>query len=235
MGIVYILTSPSGKQYVGVSQDDLETRWKNHLKKGSNCTLLKRAINKYGKESIKRELIIDVPGITIEELGILEQEYIIQYNTIAPNGYNCTSGGEINKKLSNETKNNIRMSMLKKVETNKEKFQGSIEKTKTGKYRAGKKKNGKKIYLGTWDTEEEARNAINIFEEKGENINIERNRLKEERSIYDIRPTTSKRFGAYTRNDENKSKRIYLGTWNTEEEAKKAIDVFINTGVKLHK
>ena len=56
MGFVYMLTSPSKKRYIGITtKDDVEERWNNHLKKNSHCTLLKRAIDKYGFDSFKKK------------------------------------------------------------------------------------------------------------------------------------------------------------------------------------
>ena len=42
-----------------------------------------------------------------EFLPELEVAYIANYNTVAPNGYNLTSGGDKHKKLSDETRRKI--------------------------------------------------------------------------------------------------------------------------------
>lgn len=41
------------------------------------------------------------------EAGHYEQLMIKQFGTLAPHGYNCTTGGEINKRFSDETKQKI--------------------------------------------------------------------------------------------------------------------------------
>src|SRR5210317_405716 len=51
-GIIYKITSPSGKIYIGQTIHTLEERIKGHNKKSTNCTLLKRAIDKYGDEMV---------------------------------------------------------------------------------------------------------------------------------------------------------------------------------------
>lgn len=53
---------------------------------------LYRAMRKYGVECFRIE-VIDTAA-TAEELGEKERHYISLYNTISPNGYNLTAGGE---------------------------------------------------------------------------------------------------------------------------------------------
>ena len=87
-----MFTSPSNKRYIGLTvRDNVEDRWNDHLKKSSNCTLLKRAIKKYGFENFKKEVLLKIND---EFLPEYEQKFIQVYNTMAPHGYNCTSGGE---------------------------------------------------------------------------------------------------------------------------------------------
>ena len=53
---IYKITSPSGKNYIGQTKQAFNERWKGHCKKSSNCLLLKRAIQKYGRENMKTEI-----------------------------------------------------------------------------------------------------------------------------------------------------------------------------------
>ena len=53
MGYIYTIKNKTdNKIYVGQTIHDVEARWKDHLKKGSNCRYLKSAINKYGVDII---------------------------------------------------------------------------------------------------------------------------------------------------------------------------------------
>lgn len=52
---------------------------------------LQRAIKKYGWTNIKREIL--EYRDTKKEIGLLEKEYIVKYDSFH-NGYNCTTGGE---------------------------------------------------------------------------------------------------------------------------------------------
>jgi group I intron endonuclease len=101
-GDIYCLTSPSGKKYIGQAVKHLKNgkkwgyinRWKDHIRDSkykNYCRLLNNAINKYGYENFKVELIKEC---TIDELNKYEKQYILEYNTLSPNGYNLTDGGD---------------------------------------------------------------------------------------------------------------------------------------------
>lgn len=92
-GYIYKYTSPSGKSYIGQTINSLANRAKN-LQTGvgyKKCTLFWKAINKYGWNKFLVTILAEVP---IDQLNIKEQEFIKLYNTITPNGYNLTNGGE---------------------------------------------------------------------------------------------------------------------------------------------
>ena len=99
-----MLTAPSGKKYIGITSRPIEERWKGHQKKSSNCLLVKRAIEKYGWDKINKEILLYCQD---DQLEYYEKTFIDLYDSLAPNGMNCTSGGEINKQLSQNTKTNI--------------------------------------------------------------------------------------------------------------------------------
>jgi len=120
-GDIYCLTSPSGKKYIGQAIKHLKNgkkwgyinRWKDHIRdsKYKNCCrLLNNAINKYGYENFKVELIKEC---TIDELNKYEKQYILEYNTLTPNGYNLTDGGD-NCIQTAETQMLKRISMMGK-------------------------------------------------------------------------------------------------------------------------
>jgi group I intron endonuclease len=91
MGYIYTITNKTdNKIYVGQTVRELETRWKDHLKKRSNCRYLHSALTKYGVDNFVFKLVC----ITFDnQLDDMEIKYIEQYNSLAPNGYNLRRGG----------------------------------------------------------------------------------------------------------------------------------------------
>lgn len=79
----------------------LEERIKGHLN-SSRCRLLYSALKKYGIENFEIS-VIDDTALDIDTLNKLEEKYIEEYNSMAPNGYNLNSGG-YNKFMSEESK-----------------------------------------------------------------------------------------------------------------------------------
>jgi hypothetical protein len=122
IGEIYCLTSPSGKKYIGQCVKYLSSgkkwgyinRWKDHIQDSKNknyCRLLNNAIIKYGADNFKVELIKEC---NILELNNFEKQYILEYNTLSPNGYNLTTGGSEFCRQSEETKELKRQSMIGK-------------------------------------------------------------------------------------------------------------------------
>ena len=93
MGSVYMITNTeNGKAYIGKSINDAKKkRVQKHLT-GHGSRIIKQAIEKYGKDAFVVEILHD--GIIPEFLDDLEIEAIAKYDTVAPNGYNLTIGGE---------------------------------------------------------------------------------------------------------------------------------------------
>jgi len=88
--VVYCHTSPSGKKYIGVT-NNYKRRCNSHRHKSSSCTLFSRAIHKYGWNNFSHNIL--ATGLTIQSANHFEQFYIKEFNTIAPDGYNLLSGG----------------------------------------------------------------------------------------------------------------------------------------------
>ena len=91
---VYRHIAPNGKSYIGITSKKPEYRWKNG--NGYKNTLFGKAIEKYGWENIKHE-ILDT-NLSEFEAKCLEEYYIFSFRTFVGfsdcNGYNCTLGGE---------------------------------------------------------------------------------------------------------------------------------------------
>lgn len=91
-GFIYMYTSPSGKKYIGQTIYSLMERSgkRGHGYRGCECFY--SAIQKYGFDAFKREILKEVK---ISELDETEKEFIQKYNTLMPNGYNISAGGQM--------------------------------------------------------------------------------------------------------------------------------------------
>jgi group I intron endonuclease len=92
MGIIYCLTSPSGKKYIGQTKRSFDKRLKEHSNCAGNCIILENAIKKYGIDSFDYEILIEINDTLLDEY---ETKFIDLLDTLEPNGYNVRSGGKI--------------------------------------------------------------------------------------------------------------------------------------------
>lgn len=97
--LIYMYTFPNGKKYIGKSSKPLSQRQGHDWNKYKTCTLLWRAIQKYGTDNIETT-ILEEGDMTNAQAGELERKYIAEYKTNANRyrdpqyGYNLTDGGE---------------------------------------------------------------------------------------------------------------------------------------------
>lgn len=105
MGVVYLITCiENNKKYIGQASNyvsgnrlyGLVGRWKNHVsaamsKNDKHCRLLHDAIREFGEQKFILYKLIDVPE---EDLDKYESLYIKEFNTLAPKGFNLTTGGK---------------------------------------------------------------------------------------------------------------------------------------------
>ena len=103
IGIYSITNTKNGKQYIGQSIN-IHERWKKHkyrLNKGIHINPhLQNAWNKYGKNSFEFKIL---KICKVKYLSRFEKLYIRIFDTFK-NGYNRTTGGDANHKLSEDTK-----------------------------------------------------------------------------------------------------------------------------------
>lgn len=89
---LYRLTSPSGKQYIGISKN-AKRRWTAHeteaIQNNSHLPLHK-SIRKYGFQSFKKEILL----IGNRQYCLLMEKLCVEFfNTKRPIGYNVIDGG----------------------------------------------------------------------------------------------------------------------------------------------
>lgn len=92
---VYRYTSPSGKFYIGLTGRTLDQRAGENGIRYAGCPFFWCAIEKYGFENFKREILFD--NLTKEEAEQKEIEMIAKYKSNQKEfGYNVAIGGESN-------------------------------------------------------------------------------------------------------------------------------------------
>ncbi len=94
-GCIYCVTNKiNGKKYIGKTEEYyINNRWCKHkaTARTNDKNYFHNAIRKYGEENFIFEVVLkDIPK---EELCQKEIEYIKQYGTLIPGGYNMTLGG----------------------------------------------------------------------------------------------------------------------------------------------
>lgn len=128
---IYSITNLlNGKKYVGfTSMTPPEKRMYAHCERRKKSAI-SHAIQKYSKNAFLFETILQ--GVDKEYILSMETHFILEYDTICPNGYNLTTGGEgnmpttssrrkmslakKNKKLPETHRKNIQKNALKGIE-----------------------------------------------------------------------------------------------------------------------
>ena len=97
--IIYMYTFPSGKRYIGKTKRRLLERQGYNFERYKNCTVLWKAIQKYGIENIQQDILFE-DDMSDEYATRLEKICILLFKTncnrfSSPKfGYNLTDGGE---------------------------------------------------------------------------------------------------------------------------------------------
>ncbi len=184
-GCVYRLTNTvNGKKYIGKTIH-FTTRMYYHATKHTKCHYLHNAIKKYGWNKFKREIIID--DVPEKDLSNIEMSYIDVENTLAPNGYNLTRGGEGCSGMthSEETKRKLSIMNTGKKHPQFGKHRSKSTREKISIARRNKRvgsvtKKGRKWatygprwlgykYLGLYPTKEAGRAAVKKYMESYDN------------------------------------------------------------------
>jgi group I intron endonuclease len=110
MGVIYIATNlQTGQQYVGQTRN-FASRIKSHLKNTRYKSYFCHAIRDRGMSGFNF-VQLEYP---IDELNYWEKFWIAKLNTVYPNGYNLTHGGDQAIRFSDESRMKMRQSHLGK-------------------------------------------------------------------------------------------------------------------------
>ena len=165
-GIIYIYTSPSGKQYVGQTIDEEGRKWDHKNQTIKIKSKFANAIKKYGLDNFKYEILFKCNSKSKARLKIIlnnmEKYFIKKYNTYEF-GYNCTKGGDGNlgRICSEETKIKISIANKGKKRSIESKLKMSISQIgKSCKSVLQFSKDG--IFIKEYNSIKDANNELNI-------------------------------------------------------------------------
>ena len=203
-GVIYRLTNVlNGMKYIGKSVH-YKSRMSKH-KTSKNKTYISRAIRKYGWDNFKKEIIID--DVPEEDLSNFETSYIDVEDTLAPNGYNLTKGGEGTSGYTH-------------TEAHRKKYFngmiGSVYFNKKQKKWQARSSYPESKHIGRYFTKKKGIKALEHYKKTGECL--ESDRIMRKKGSGSIRKSDNgKRFEARKRiNGKLRSK-----TFDTEKEGKK--------------
>ena len=212
-GIIYKITSPSGKAYMGQTMRSFEQRIKEHKMPSSGCPLIKRAIDKYGGE-MKYEIIED--NIPHKQLDEREIYWIKELNSLAPNGYNCNSGGQLYQ-FTQEVKDRVRDG-LNKAKIDKDGYLG------------GPSQRGNLFYPRIRPNHQEISLSTGGFKTKEECIEVLKEYTNDPENFTIIDNRRMRRDGSITKQGTRwrvSYKSTYLGTHKTEDKAHEVLEKYL--------
>lgn len=101
------LNKINNKRYIGLTREaNPSDRWGANGINYKNCPCFYNAIQKYGWNNFEHLILKE--NLSEEDAEYWEKYYIKTYNTVSPNGYNLTYGGEHKKEISDITRQRLR-------------------------------------------------------------------------------------------------------------------------------
>lgn len=185
MMIIYKLTAPNGKIYVGQTKD-IQARFNRYRVAAIKHQIkIYRSIKKYGWENFNKEVLEYTDEIFADEM---ERYYITKYNCCGKNGLNLDSGGRNNKKHSDETKEKIRISITGRKHSEETKRKQSIMKL-------GKKHSEKTIQkmIGRKHTIE-TKLKISVAHKNKHHSEETKNKIKSSLAGHEVSPETKEKL-----------------------------------------
>ena len=193
MSIYKYTNKINGKQYIGQTIRTFESRHKDHLR--ANSTYFDRALSKYGEDNFDWEIIYEASDA--DELNQKEMELIQKHNTLSPNGYNVTLGGNSFNGYSHTPETRMKISKAIKAfyKRNPNHLRGENNPLYGIKWSDEQKLEMSKIKKRFWDGNDEAREEMSRIKKRHYKENPELARLKSKQTKEWIAKNGSPRKG----------------------------------------
>jgi len=224
MGIIYKLTCPEGKSYIGRTIQTFKKRMSGHVNGKSYCRALKSAIEKFGFDAFHKQIIWEGDNSLISEK---EKYYIKEFNTIYPCGYNLSSGGGRGEHRSCET-----LKLMKEKQRN-------IAKNRNNGLLGYIVENHSKVdgRITSWTVKNNKQGSLGNFKTKEDAVRFQCDYTKEPDKYitnYRKRRVANSEGGVYKKRNkwivvlyiDNQSK--YYGSFKTKEEAIQKRDTLLH-------
>jgi len=221
-GIIYkIDCEVSGKSYIGKTIQPLKKRIRQHQDCNSYCRALSQAIKDHGWENFKFSTICEGNASL---LGEMERKLINEHGTMEPGGYNLREGGGRSERVS-DTSRQLMIEKQREISKRRGGLLGKLVPNGHGKitsWSVNIPRNGARYRVGPFKTKEEAIACQKKFTEDPDGFEIPPSKRVgngKGSGIYYGRG----RWRVLPRID---GKNIYLGQYNTEEEAREVLTKF---------
>lgn len=94
------INKKNSKKYIGITSN-IDRRYRQHKSGRNRCPVFSSAIKKYGFDNFDFSILKS--DLRKQEAESFEKKFILDFNTLVPNGYNRTEGGNSSVKHSEET------------------------------------------------------------------------------------------------------------------------------------
>lgn len=109
---IYQLTLPDNMSYIGKTGNKLADRWDSGWGYFKNYRFFS-AIMDYGWRNVKKECLVS--GLDQETASELEKKYVSEFNTLYPNGYNLTTGGDDGYTFADVVRTQLSLALSKPI------------------------------------------------------------------------------------------------------------------------
>ena len=115
------INKTNNKKYVGITSN-VDRRYRQHKSARNRCPVFSSAIKKYGFDNFDFSILKF--DLSKQEAESFEKQFILDFNTLVPNGYNRTEGGNSSVSHSEETKKIISQKNKEYIAKNGSSFLG---------------------------------------------------------------------------------------------------------------